>query len=367
MADSTEEQSSSPSKAPYPPPRPPRAGGIKGTSPFYSISDNSTGAETSGTAKTATDSNAMENHARGVTTKHHSAKRPSSVSSHSGKSSRGPSPYPGRTSESRAGLLYHQNVAQNVSESMEEVTGLRRRHPAASERAPSPERDGVHAQGADRRRSSTPGGGPSVLGALGRGVLGVSKWTLGSLSNQLGPPFAWAEFMFAWVREVTPPRLKRLAIIFWDAGAHITKLAYTSGGEELGFAARNVIDGLVETIAAPKGRAFVLEGGMTFVKFAEAVDTPEMHAAITQGFKLGSRGLEVLATGRKRSRWRGGRDRGRGRSIAAALPTVDGEGTGWRETGSVEWTWRRRAYWLMLRKKMGGHVDKGRRTLIPRR
>jgi hypothetical protein len=106
---------------------------------------------------------------------------------------------------------------------------------------------------------------------------------------------------------------------------------------------------------------------MTFVKFAEAVDTPEMHAAITQGFKLGSRGLEVLATGRKRSRWRGGRDRGRGRSIAAALPTVDGEGTGWRETGSVEWTWRRRAYWPMLRRKMGGHVDKGRRTLIPRR
>ncbi len=35
---------------------------------------------------------------------------------------------------------------------------------------------------------------------------------------------------------------------------------------------------------------------MTFVKFAEAVDTPEMHAAITQAFKLGQRGLDMLAT-----------------------------------------------------------------------
>jgi len=104
--------------------------------------------------------------------------------------------------------------------------------------------------------------------------------------------------MFAWVSDITPPRLKRLATIFWDAGSHITKLAYTKGGNELGFAARNVIDGLVETIAAPKGRALVLESGMTFVKLAEAVDTPEMHAAITQGFKLGTKGLEVLATGR---------------------------------------------------------------------
>jgi hypothetical protein len=35
---------------------------------------------------------------------------------------------------------------------------------------------------------------------------------------------------------------------------------------------------------------------MTFVKFAEALDTPEMHAAITQAFKLGQRGLDMLAT-----------------------------------------------------------------------
>jgi hypothetical protein len=35
---------------------------------------------------------------------------------------------------------------------------------------------------------------------------------------------------------------------------------------------------------------------MTFVKIAEAVDTPEMHAAITQAFKLGQRGLDMLAT-----------------------------------------------------------------------
>lgn len=137
------------------------------------------------------------------------------------------------------------------------------------------------------------------MGAIARGALGVSKWTLGSVANQLGGPFGWADFMFAWVSDVTPPRLKRLATIFWDAGSHITKLAYTNGGHELGFAARNVIDGLVETIAAPKGRALVLESGMTFVKLAEAVDTPEMHAAITQGFKLGTKGLEVLATGKE--------------------------------------------------------------------
>lgn len=126
----------------------------------------------------------------------------------------------------------------------------------------------------------------------------MSGWALGSVANQLGSPFGWAEFMFAWVHDITPPRLKRLATIFWDAGSHITKLAYTKSGNELGFAARNVIDGLVETVAAPKGRALVLESGMTFVKLAEAVDTPEMHAAITQGFKLGAKGLEVLATGK---------------------------------------------------------------------
>lgn len=39
---------------------------------------------------------------------------------------------------------------------------------------------------------------------------------------------------------------------------------------------------------------------MTFVKFAEAVDTPEMHAAITQAFKLGQRGLDMLATDQAR-------------------------------------------------------------------
>jgi hypothetical protein len=153
-------------------------------------------------------------------------------------------------------------------------------------------------------------------------VLGVSRFALGAAAGSLGPPFAWAEFMFAWVDDVTPPRLKRLARIFWDAGSHITKLAYTPAGAELGFAARNCVDGLVETIAAPKGRAVVLESGacegwvvvedgnginisplssntnigMTFVKFAEAVDTPEMHAAITQAFKLGQRGLDMLAT-----------------------------------------------------------------------
>jgi hypothetical protein len=92
-------------------------------------------------------------------------------------------------------------------------------------------------------------------------VLGVSRFALGAAATSLGPPFAWAEFMFAWVEDVTPPRLKRLATIFWDAGSHITKLAYTPAGAELGFAARNVVDGLVETIAAPKGRAVVLESG----------------------------------------------------------------------------------------------------------
>ena len=235
---------------------------------------------------------------------------------------------------------------------MEEATGLRRRH-VVNGREVSPERDNTHAGGLSSSTSSslppgsgsdtpssssvtagrgTPGAGASVLGALGRGVLGVSKWTLGSVAGSLGPPFAWAEFMFAWVNDVTPPRLKRLATIFWDAGSHITKLAYTPAvrpmssypptypflflyatilplslfrypsalssfsshpptfpykqGAELGFAARNVIDGVVETIAAPKGRAVVLESGMTFVKFAEAMDTPEMHAAITQGFKV---------------------------------------------------------------------------------
>ena len=101
----------------------------------------------------------------------------------------------------------------------------------------------------------------SLLGSLGRGVLGVSRFALGAAATSLGPPFAWAEFMFAWVADVTPPRLKRLATIFWDAGSHITKLAYTPAGAELGFAARNVVDGLVETIAAPKGRAVVLESG----------------------------------------------------------------------------------------------------------
>jgi hypothetical protein len=72
-----------------------------------------------------------------------------------------------------------------------------------------------------------------MLNVLGRGVLGVSKMALGSVAGSLGPPFAWAEFMFAWMSEVTPPRLKRLATIFWDAGSHITKLAYTPGGAEL--------------------------------------------------------------------------------------------------------------------------------------
>ena len=62
--------------------------------------------------------------------------------------------------------------------------------------------------------------------------------------------------------------------------------------QQQGFAARNVIDGLVETIAAEKGRPMVLESGMTFVRIAEAVDTPEMHAAITQAFKLGQKGRE---------------------------------------------------------------------------
>ncbi len=93
-------------------------------------------------------------------------------------------------------------------------------------------------------------------------MLGVSRFALGAAAGSLGTPFAWAEFMFAWVDDVTPPRLKRLARIFWDAGSHITKLAYTPAGAELGFAARNCVDGLVETIAAPKGRAVVLESGV---------------------------------------------------------------------------------------------------------
>lgn len=281
--DSTDQQQS---RAPYPPPRPPLppaptnasggGGGVKGSSPFYSISDNSTGAGGS-TSNT---------------------KGPSPVPRKSGDESRTPS---------RA-ELYNKNINQNVSGSMEEATGMRRRrnqdvpcnreaspdHPSSS----SMSRQSEGGEGSERSATATPGGGSAVLNAVARGMLGVSKWTLGSVANQLGGPFGWGEFMFAWVSDITPPRLKRLATIFWDAGAHITKLAYTEGGNELGFAARNVIDGLVETVAAPKGRALVLESGMTFVKLAEAVDTPEMHAAITQGFKLGTRGLEVLATGR---------------------------------------------------------------------
>ena len=99
-----------------------------------------------------------------------------------------------------------------------------------------------------------------LLGVLGRGAMHVGKFAVGSMANQVAVS-AWVEFMFAWLTDITPVRLKRLATIVWDAGSHITKLTYTPAGAELGFAARNVVDGLVETIAAPKGRALVLEGG----------------------------------------------------------------------------------------------------------
>jgi hypothetical protein len=74
-------------------------------------------------------------------------------------------------------------------------------------------------------------------------------------------PFSWFTLMFGWLSEITPDRLKRLGEIVWDAMHHITDLAYTQPGAELGYSIRNVVDSFVETISAPKGRDVIIESG----------------------------------------------------------------------------------------------------------
>jgi hypothetical protein len=149
----------------------------------------------------------------------------------------------------------------------------------------------------------------------------LARGGVGRIANTLSP-FAWLNFMFGWLSEITPVRLKRLISIVGNALHHITDLAQvrprhrqcsssarascskscdgcsiafvdpklnadhaitwhppnssspppnassvspcfrsqTDPGVRLGYSGRNVVDSLVETIAAPQGRQLVLEG-----------------------------------------------------------------------------------------------------------
>ena len=115
------------------------------------------------------------------------------------------------------------------------------------------------------------------------------------MTNSLSP-WAWAEFMFLWLDELTPERLRRIGSIIGNAGYYIVDVAKSEGGIQVGNAGRNVIDSFAETIACRDGIEFIREGGTFFVHFAEAIDTPEAHLALSYGFTTVRKFFKLLGS-----------------------------------------------------------------------
>lgn len=103
-----------------------------------------------------------------------------------------------------------------------------------------------------------------VMNAIYATMTAPVRGAVGLVTSTLSP-FAWADFMMQWMSDITPVRLKRLGNIFYSAFGHITSLAGTPPGKELGWATRNVVDSFVETIAAPKGQRVVMDGGKLLI------------------------------------------------------------------------------------------------------
>lgn len=83
---------------------------------------------------------------------------------------------------------------------------------------------------------------------------------VGKVATTLSP-LGWLNFMFTWAQDVTPATLRRLGNIIGNALHHITDVAQTEPGIRVGYSTKNVADSFVETLAAPKGRDFVVEAG----------------------------------------------------------------------------------------------------------
>lgn len=140
-----------------------------------------------------------------------------------------------------------------------------------------------------------------------RSVIGAVKWAGASVNDvavapvmRLASPSALAGSLLTTLKAYTPQRARDLARVVGNVLVNFAGLARTPAGLELLGSTGRAAGSLSKAASSPAGRQFAVDYASGFVKMAEALNTPEVKAAIQQGAVVMARGMDLLADSRSK-------------------------------------------------------------------
>lgn len=140
-----------------------------------------------------------------------------------------------------------------------------------------------------------------------RSVIDAVKWAGASVNDvavapvmRLASPSALAGSLLTTLKAYTPQRARDLARVVGNVLVNFAGLARTPAGLELLGSAGRAAGSLSKAVSSPAGRQFAVDYASGLVKMAEALNTPEVKAAIQQGAVVMARGMDLLADSRSK-------------------------------------------------------------------
>lgn len=140
-----------------------------------------------------------------------------------------------------------------------------------------------------------------------RGVIGAVRWAGASVNDvavapvmRLASPWGLAGTLLTTLKAYTPQRARDLARIVGNGLLNFAGLARTPAGSEVIRSAGHAAGSLSMAVSSPAGRQFAVDYATGFVRVTEALNTPEMKAAIQQGTVVIARGIDLLADRRSK-------------------------------------------------------------------
>lgn len=102
--------------------------------------------------------------------------------------------------------------------------------------------------------------------------------------------------LLGWLGDLTPERARHLARIIGNATYNLIGLTQTKSGIRATASGGKALTSGARLMGSPKGRELITDAASSLIRTFEAMDTPEVHAAIRSAFGTAERGIALLST-----------------------------------------------------------------------